>query len=232
METKTTLLKMSLLALLLFISSTAFSATYYMCSGSTITLSDPPVDANLTYTWDVKLGGTSVSTYPGSPGKPTGMPSAAGTYTVTLTSTSANPNICAPDVAEHTMIVLPALTLTISTPTNPTYCGSATTHSSVITPTQGGFPTGGTFAADLETELSYAVTKDGVTVTPTAYGTITAGVYTLNTTTIGVYKITATVKYKQKGTNVLLGSTGCPTTTTEQTITVTSAPGAPTITVS
>ncbi|WP_379085243.1 hypothetical protein [Pedobacter sp. UC225_65] len=235
METKSTLLKSSLLALLLFISSTAFSATYYVCAGATLNLSAPVV-AGTSYMWDVKQGGTSISGYP-SATAPTSLPS-TGTYQIILLTTLADPLLCAPNNVVNDFIVLPALTLTIATPTNPSYCGSsATVNTSVITPTLGAFPTGAPYTTDLEAEYSYSVVKDGGTaVNGTTVGTInaTTGAFTLTATAAGTYVITGTVKYKQKTgfTGTLLGTTGCPTTSTSQTVTVTGAPAAPVITIS
>lgn len=241
METKTNFFKFSLIALFLFISSTTFSATYYVCSNGTVNLTPDAPGATITYTWDVKnSGGTSIATYPKTITPTAGvyaitMPAAttADTYTILLVSTSSDNSICAPDVATNTVIVLPPLTVGITAPNNPAYCTTATSHSSFVTASPGTLPSGGTIAADLETDFSYTLTKDGATVTPGDYGTIVGNVYTLTTTTAGVYVISATIKYKQKApTNLLLSSTGgCPTTAT-QTITVTATPAAPSITVS
>lgn len=236
METKTTLLKSSLLALLLFISSTAFSATYYVCSGATLNLSAPVV-AGTSYMWDVKQGGTSISGYP-SATAPTSLPTTAGTYQIILITTLADPLLCAPNNVVNDFIVLPALTITLAAPTNPSYCGSsATVNTSVITPTIGAFPTGAPYTTDLEAEYSYSVVKDGgAAVNGTTVGTInaTTGVFTLTTTVAGTYVITGTVKYKQKVgfTGTLLSASGCPTVSTTQTIVVTAAPAAPVITIS
>lgn len=236
METKTTFLKSGLLALLLFLSSTAFSATYYVCIGSTLNLSVPVVGGT-TYLWDVKQGGTSLPGYP-SATAPSSLPSAPGTYQVILLTTLADPLLCAPNNVINDFVVLPALTLTIGAPSNTSYCGSSpTVNTSVITPTLGAFPTGAPFTTDLEPEYSYSVVKDGgAPVNGTTVGTInaTTGIFTLTTTATGTYVITGTVKYKQKTgfTGTLLGTTGCPTSSTTQTVTVTGAPAQPIITIS
>ncbi|SFH35004.1 hypothetical protein [Pedobacter insulae] len=253
METKTTFLKSSLLALFLLISTTVtvFADTYYVCSGAALTLTDPPVDANLTYTWDVKLNNVSVP-YPGSPGKPTSMPAAAGIYTVTLTSnlTPAGTlaGVCAPETGEYNVIVLPPLALTIDAPTKPSYCGVSANSESVVSltgtapslPTNVVGPPAAPYSSDLELEYSYSVVKTvGAVVSPAVdgatIGTInqTTGAYTLTTDAVGSYAITGTVKYKQKAgfANTLLGTTGCPATSGTQTVVVTAAPAAPTITI-
>lgn len=235
METKSTLLKSSLLALLLFISTSAFSATYYVCVGATLNLSTPAVGGT-TYMWDVKQGGISLGGYP-SATAPTSLP-AVGTYQVILLTTLADPLLCAPNNVVNDFIVLPALTLTIAAPTNPSYCGSSSTvNTSVITPTLGAFPTGAPYTTDLDADYTYSVVKDGgAPVNGTTVGTInaTTGVFTLTTTVAGTYVITGTVKYKQKVgfAGTLLGTSGCPTTSTSQTVTVTGAPAAPVITIS
>lgn len=259
METKTTLLKSSLLALFLLISSTVtvFASTYYVCSGAALTLSDPPVNTNLVYTWDVKLNNVSVPTYPGSPGKPTAMPTAAGIYVVTLTSTlspTADPEICAPDVSINTVIVLPPLTITTAGPTVSSYCGTATASSSVIAltsalatlPTNVVGPPAAPYSTDLELEYSYSVVKTVGAVVSAAVDGVLSGLGTINATTkaftlttndVGSYAITATVKYKQNTATLpanivgtLLGASGCAATST-QTVVVTAAPAAPTITI-
>ena len=241
MDTKTTFLKLSLMSLFLFISSTAFSATYYVCSNGTVNLTPDAPGATITYTWDVKnSGGTSIATYPKTITPSAGvytitMPAAttADTYTILLISTSSDNSICAPDVATNTVIVLPPLRIGITVPNNPAYCTTATSHSSFVTASPGALPSGGTISTDLETEFSYTLTKDGATVNPGDYGTIAGNVYTLNTSTAGVYIVTATIKYKQKApTNVLLSSTGGCQSTAARTITVTTTPAAPSITVS
>ncbi len=235
METKTTFLKSGLLALLLLLSSTAFSATYYVCTGATLNLSAPVVGGT-TYLWDVKQGGTSIPGYP-SATAPTSLPS-VGTYQVILITTLADPLLCAPNNVINDFIVLPALTITLAAPSNPSYCGtSSTVNTSVITPTLGAFPTGAPYTTDLEAEYSYSVVKDGgAPVNGTTVGTInaTTGVFTLTATAAGTYVITGTVKYKQKVgfTGTLLGTTGCPTSSTTQTVTVTGAPAQPVITIS
>jgi hypothetical protein len=236
---------------------TVLADTYYVCSNAALTLTDPPVNANLTYTWDVKLNNVSVA-YPGSPGKPTSMPAAAGIYTVTLTSTVtdpvANPTICAPDVALHTVIVLPPLSLTTVAPTVTSYCGTAATSSSVIglsgtlpsLPTDVVGPPAAPYSADLELEYSYSVVKTVGAVVSAAVDGVTSGLgtmdattkaFTLTTNDVGSYAITATVKYKQNTTTLpaniigtLLGTSGCAATST-QTVVVTAAPNAPTITI-
>lgn len=235
METKTTFLKASLVALFLLISGTAFSATYYVCSGATLSLTPAAPATSITYSWDVKQGGTSISGYPRA-GVPTSLPTTAGTYQVILISTSSDPNVCAPDAVTNDFIVLPGLGLTIAAPSRSSYCGSATNNSSDITPTPTGFPSGTPYSTDLELEYSYSVVKDGGSaVNGTTVGTIDAnGKFTLTTTVAGTYVITGTIKYKQKTgfTGTLLGTTGCPASSSTQTITVTASPSQPTITIS
>lgn len=238
MKTKTTLLKVSLLALFLFISTNAWSAIYYTCNGSSLNLSVPAI-TGINYMWDVKDldGTTSLSGYPRA-GVPTSLPTVAGNYKVFLSSTQADPNsgICAPDVVENTIIVLPSLSMVLNAPTHASYCAAnSTVSSSDITLTNAiTLPSGST--ADLELEYTYSVNNGTATVDGSTIGSIDplTGKFTLNTVVAGTYIITGTVKYKQKTgfTNALLGTTGCVTTsTTAQTITVTPKPTAPVITI-
>jgi hypothetical protein len=244
METKTTLLKSSLLALfLMFISSTAFSATYFVCAGP-LTLTAPAPTGGVTQLWDVKVGGISITGYP-SATAPTGLVVTAGTtYSVTLTSTPpANSIVCAPATASDDYIALPPLTLTIGAPTNGgTYCGASTSPSSAITPASTGLPTGGSYDTELTVEYTYSIVKDGAVGSPTVITSATVGgigsidvngVFTLTTTTPGSYEVTGTVKYKNKGAFTSLASPSkCPTTAVAtRTIVVTAAPIAPVITV-
>ncbi len=236
MKKRTTLLKLSLIALFSIISNVAFSATYYVCQGSTLNLA-PAAMTDITYSWDVKQGGTSLPGYPRA-AVPTTLP-AAGTYEVILISSTTNPNICAPDVVSNDFIVLPTLSITLDAPTNPTYCGVSTgIKSSLVGQTTVGFPAGVPYDTDIEAEYSYSVVKDSEPAADgLGFGTIDAtGKYTLTTTTPGVYKITGTVKYKQKtgATGTLLSASGCPasSTTSVQTITVTDKPAQPVITIS
>lgn len=236
MKTKFTFSRIILFALFSLCWSAASADTFYLCPGATISL-NPAATPNITYSWDVKDvdGITSLSGYPRA-GAPTNLPSVAGTYKVLLISTPANANICAPDVVEHSFTVLPTLSMTLSAPTNVSYCETSANNSSQITQSTSTVPTGAT--ADLEIEYSYMVAKDGGTAvngTTAGLGSIDAtGKYTLSTTTPGVYVITGTVKYKQKTgfTNALLTASGCPATSSTQTITVTAKPAKPTITIS
>lgn len=236
MKTRFTFFRAIFLATFLMLSSAAFADTFYVCIGATLSL-NPAATTGVTYSWDVKDtdGTTSLAGYPRA-AAPTSLPSTAGTYKVLLISTPVSSTDCAPDVVEHNFIVLPALTLTLSAPSNPSYCETSATPSSLITQSTSTVPTG--TGSDLEIEYSYMVAKDGGTAvdgTTGGLGSIDAsGKYTLSTTTPGVYVVTGTVKYKQKTgfTNALLNASGCPTTSTTQTITVTAKPAKPTITIS
>ncbi len=235
METKINLLKTTLLAVLLLITSTAFAETYYMCSGGTFTMAPATAaPTGMVYRYDVNKDGTTVSTDLTTP--PTTF-SGEGNYEV-ITKTvifPANPALCAPASTTTNFIVLPPLTLTISSPSNPSYCGTATTPSSVITPST--LPVATPNTTDLGYEYSYTV--NGVAaVNGDGIGTMSAtGVYTLTTTTPGTYVIVGSVKYKYLPTvtallpNRLLGTTGCLVSSTSRTVTVTAVPSAPTISI-
>lgn len=242
MKRKTNLLKFSLVALFLFISSTAWSATYYVCAGATLSLNPGTPTAGITYKWDVKpsAGGASIEDYPRA-AAPTSLP--AGSYTIYLISSQTTPSgtICPPDVVENTFIVLPAITMVLDAPTHAQYCGKSSTIVSSDIAVLPVLTLPGTTGTDLIYEYSYSVSAlvggtttvvDGATI-----GTInqTNGTYTLNTTVPGVYTITGKVKYKQAPgfTNALLGTTGCPaTSTTTKVVEVLAAPAAPVITIS
>lgn len=233
----TTLKKIMLMALLTLITSTAFSATYYVCAGATLNFT-PQTIANISYTWDVAGGGFNTITPVAGVYSITAS-STPGTYTITMRSTSSNPAICAPADVVNDFIVLPPLTFNLATaPTNAQYCTSAGANAnSVITPTFGGFPTSTPYTNDLEPEYSYSVVKDGApAVNGNTIGTInaTTGAYTLTTTALGTYVITGSVRYKQKAgfTNALISTTGCLVTgTTTQTVEVIAAPSQPTISI-
>lgn len=236
MKTRFTFFRTILFALFLMISSTALADTFYVCIGATLTL-NPAATTGVTYSWDVKDtdGITSLTGFPRATA-PTSLPSTPGTYKVLLISTPISSTDCAPDVVEHNFIVLPALTISLGAPSNPSYCETSATPSSLITQSASTVPTG--TGNDLEIEYSYMVAKDGGTAvdgTTGGLGSIAAdGKYTLSTTTPGVYVITGTVKYKQKTgfTNALLNASGCPATSATQTVTVTAKPAKPTITIS
>lgn len=237
MKTKINFLKLSFAALLLFVSGSAFSATYYMCTGASLNMTPDAAPAGTHYLWDVQQGGVSIAGYP-STTKPTTL-GTAGSYTVILNTvlddvTSAG--ICPPDFVTNTVIVLPALTITLGTPSNPIYCAAnnAIKSSDISQTTTGFLPA---YSSDLDAEVTYSVVKDSdAPVDGATLGTIdaTTGKYTLTTIIPGVYKITATVKYKQKAgaTGTLLGTTGCPATSTTQTVTVSPKPTSPAITFS
>lgn len=229
MKTKSTLLKTTLLALFLFSANGAFAAIRYICAGATLSLSAGTAPSGITYSWDVKKDGSSIPDYP-STTAPTSLPTEAGSYQVILISTAASSAVCAPDNVITDFVVLPDLVSTLAA-NNAAYCIVATTKSSDVTQTIT-FPTA--YAADLESEYVYSVTKDGVGVTPATYGTIDAsGNYKLTTLVAGVYKIKTTVNYKLKtgSGNLLASSSGCPKPSNEVTITVTAAPTTPSITI-
>ncbi|MBE9600156.1 hypothetical protein [Pedobacter sp. MC2016-24] len=240
MKTKITFLKASLVALFLFVSSTAWSATYYTCSGATLSLTTPVV-TGITYTWDVKpaAGGASITGFP-SATAPTTLP-ASGSYTVYLSSAQTVPGsgICPADVVENTFIVLPSLSIALVDPTHPSYCAANTTVvSSDITVTGPVLPS--TSGSDLVLDYTYsvsAVTSSGTNVVDgTTVGTIdqATGKFTLTTLIPGVYTVTGKVKYKAAAspTNTLLG-TGCEATSAvTKVITVIEKPTAPIITIS
>lgn len=239
MRTINTSVRTILAGLLLLVSTTASADIFYMCSGTTLSLTPSAAPAGMHYVLDVQLGGASISGYPlASVPATVSLPlSTAGEYTVTLSTVKddpANTTICPPDPTAHTVNVLPALTLALAAPSAATYCSVATVNSSAIAAATGNFPTA--FAADLGLEYRYAVEKDGnAPVDGATLGTIdqATGKYTLTTAVAGTYKITGYVKYKQTGTNgTLLGTTGCEVSSaaTVQTITVTNKPAKPTIT--
>ncbi|RZK75779.1 MAG: hypothetical protein EOO92_15640 [Pedobacter sp.] len=238
MKTTFTLLKATFIALLVLTSSTAMSATYYACTGSTLALTVPGI-TGIKYSWDVKDNlGNSIAGYP-SATAPTAI-ATAGNYKIMLISEQITPadGICAPDAVETDVVILPALAIDLAAPTNPTYCESnSTISSSVLTPTTTGFPTTYT---DLAPEYTYMVVKDnGTPIDGTtangnaaALGTVDAnGVYTLTTKIPGIYVITGRVKYKKIGTgdNVLLAT--CEAASSTKQVTVTATPAKPVVTI-
>ncbi len=235
MRTNINFFKSILVTVLLFVSTATFADTFYICNGASLNL-NPAATPDITYSWDVKDvdGVTSLSGYPRT-AVPTTLPTTPGTYKILLISTANSATVCAPDVVENNFVVLPTLAITLGAPTNASYCETSTTTSSQITQSASTVPTG--TGSDLEIEYSYMVSKDGATAvdgTTTGLGSIdAAGKYTLSTTTPGVYVITGSVKYKQKTgfTNALLNASGCPVTSTTQTVTVTAKPTKPTITI-
>jgi len=236
MKTKITFLKVSLVALFLFIANIASAATFYTCIGTALTLSATPATApaGITYSWDVRQGTTSISGFP-APAAPTSF-SAAGTYEVILTASSdAASGSCPSDPQSNTIIVLAPLVFGLDAPTLAAYCAANTTvNSSDIAVTVTGTEAAAITGNNLALSYTYTATKDGATVPIGDVGTVgTTGTFTVNTTTPGLYVITGTVKYIQGTvtTNALLGN-GCPVTaTTTQTVKVTAEPTAPTVTI-
>ncbi|EDM36631.1 hypothetical protein PBAL39_25225 [Pedobacter sp. BAL39] len=229
MKTNLTLLKASAIAFFLFISGSAFSATYYTCAGTTLNLAPSAAPANITYSWDIKKDGTSTGVVTTAP---TSFAD-AGVYEVILLSTATTGSgVCAPDPVSNEIIVLPALTVALTAPTT-TYCeGLGDATSSVITPTAQST----TYSTDVAFEYSYTITRGGTNVTVAEAGTLDAatGVLTLNIKTPGEYSIVGSVKYIQASGNTtkpFLGA-GCPATSgTPTTITVTAKPTQPTVTI-
>jgi len=251
METKTNFLKVSLLALFLFITSTAFAANNYVCIGGTFTIPaiTPALPGTTTYSWDIKkivggvhtsIGGIYPTTASTTYAPPTVIPAGAGAgeYEIVLIFGSTDAAVCAPNAAQLSNIyVLPALSLTLAAPTNPAYCGSAAINSSVITATPAGFPAGANYSTDLVLEYSFTATKDGNAVadlsTVGTFDTAT-GVFTVNTTVAGEYIVSTAVKYKLNGAGgaFLGGSNGCPSTPVASTkVTVSSTPATPIISI-
>jgi hypothetical protein len=225
MITKSTFRKLLLITLITLGSQFGWAATFYTCINTNLNVGTAPT--GISYLWDLKKDGIQVAGYP-SATAPSNFTS-AGSYELILhAQTDATAGLCQSDPVVNTIIVLPELGINLSAPTLPAYCVNSSVASSDIIATITGFLA--TYNTDLTTEYSYSVVKDSdAPVDGSTLGTIDAtGKYTLTTTIPGVYKITGTVKYKQIGSNTLLGS-GCPISSTEQTITVTPQPTAPTI---
>ncbi|MDQ8052304.1 MAG: hypothetical protein REI78_04730 [Pedobacter sp.] len=238
MDTKVNILTSALLTILLMSSISLHADTFYVCTGATLNLSPSAAPANTHYVWDIKQGASSITGYP-SATAPTSLPS-AGTYELILTTVlddPANTSICPPDPTNHTLIVLPALSIALNAPSTSSYCATSGVPSATVAQTTTGFPSG--YGSDLEREFRYTVVKDADTpVDGATLGTVdqATGTYTLNTTTAATYKITGYVKYKQKAgaTGTLLNpSNGCEanSSATQQTVTVTVKPAKPTLTI-
>ncbi|HKG08285.1 MAG TPA: PKD domain-containing protein [Pedobacter sp.] len=235
MKTKTTFLKAGLVALFLFIANIASAATFYTCISTPLTLSAGTAPAGITYSWDVRQGGTSISGYP-SATPPAAFPT-AGSYEVVLTASSdAASGSCPSDPVSNTIIVMAPLVLTLDAPSVAAYCAAnGTVNSSDVGAPVTGTETAAITGNFLALSYTYSVVKDGgAPVNGTTVGTIAAdGTFTLNTTTPGSYVITGTVKYIQgsNNANLLLG-TGCQVTSTNtRTVVVTAQPGTPTVTI-
>lgn len=239
--TITTLKKMMLVALFTLISSIAYSqTTVYMCLGTaTLNLAPTAPPAGMEYRYRVTQGATEIYALNATP-PPASTFAAAGSYTITMSTiqTTPDPAICNPDDAVYTLNVLPDLSASLGAATNSgTYCTSSGASSATAITASSVLPA---YAADLETETTYTVTQKigagaAAPVTPSSFGTISAAGYTLTTTVVGEYKITATVKYKQTVSNTLnplINSSGCPKSSNEITVTVTAKPTKPTITFS
>ena len=237
METKTTLLKTGLLALFLFLTNAAFALTY-VCKNATFSITPTAAPAGMVYRYDViKDGNTTTPFATNLTTAPTSF-AAGGSYQITVRTivdpATPNPSLCPPPDASTTIVVLdPSITLASTTSS---YCLSASTKESTITPTTGGWLPA--YGADLKLVYTYTVshstTGNIADITTVGEFTASTGVYKLTTTTPGTYTITAKVKYEHllvaNTPNPLLG-TGCETPTTTTVITVTTAPSAPTITV-
>lgn len=230
MKTKLKLQKLLLVTLIILGSNSGWAATYYTCIGTNLNFDVGPAVSGISYLWDLKKDGASLPGYPSSTA-PTNITS-TGSYELTLhAQTDATTGLCQSDPVVNTIIILPDLDINLAAPTLLAYCGvNITNASSDITASAPGFPS--SYSTDLATEYSFSVVKDSdAPVNGSTLGNVDAtGKYTLTTTIPGIYKITGTVKYKQIGTNPLLG-TGCPSISSEQTITVTPQPTAPTITI-
>jgi hypothetical protein len=234
-----TLKKIALVALLTVITNIAYSqTTVYMCLGTaTLNLNPTAAPTGMEYRYRVTQGVTEIYALSATP-PPASTFAAAGSYTITMSTiqTVPDPAVCNPDDAVYTLNVLPDLSASLGAATNSgTYCTSSGATSATALTAATVLPA---YTADLETETTYTVTQKigagaATPVTPSSFGTIGASGYTLTTTVVGEYKITATVKYKQTATNTtnpLLNSSGCPKVSNEITVTVTAKPTKPTIT--
>ncbi|RZJ19784.1 MAG: hypothetical protein EON51_16680 [Acinetobacter sp.] len=212
-----------------------------MCLGTaTLNLNPDPAPTGMHHEWDVKLGGSSITGFPGTTAPVASNFATAGSYTITMSTVldAPDPAACTPDNAVYTLNVLPDLSASLGAATNSgTYCTSSGATSATTLTASSVLPA---YATDLETETTYTVTQKigagaATPVTSSDFGTIGASSYTLTTTVVGEYKITATVKYKQTASNTLnplINSSGCPKSSNEITVTVTAKPTKPTITFS
>ncbi|HMI02788.1 MAG TPA: hypothetical protein VK541_09920 [Pedobacter sp.] len=233
MKTKITFLKVSLVALFLFISNAAWSATYYTCinTGLNLTATAAP---GTTLLWDVHKDGAvgSVSGYP-SATAPASFAD-AGSYVVTLVNrTDAASGTCPSDPIDNTIIVMPALAFGLGTPSLAVYCAAnTTTNTSTAAATVTNTQADAITANFLALNFTYTATKDNVAVPIAQVGTVaTDGTFTFNTIIPGTYIITGSVKYVQGTvtTNPLLGN-GCPVSASStQQVIVTDKPAQPTI---
>jgi hypothetical protein len=234
MKTNSTFFKLTLMALLTLITSSAMSATYYACASAPLNF-NATVAPGTTAEWDIKKDGTQFGT-PG-PTAPTTFVD-PGTYTVILISkTDAASGLCPSDPETNTIIILPPLALDLALPTAPAYCAANGLASSDLIASGASLPT--TSGTDLVLEYTYSVIAviNGVTstVTGASVGTTdqATGKYTLTTLIPGSYTISGTVKYVQNPlntTNALLGTTGCPASApTPRNVVVTPVPAKPTI---
>jgi hypothetical protein len=233
MKTRKPLLKLCLFAMLLLASNTAWSAIYYTCINTALTLGVSNLPGSTAALWDIKKNGATTS-YTGYPSNtaPTKFTEVGSFEVILVSQTDAASGGCTSDPVSNTIIVLPDLATSI-TASNAAYCKDAgDKSSSVITPT--GFPAVTAYPADIALDYSYTVTVAGAPVTDAGTMDAVTGVFTMDKKVVGDYVIIGKVKYKQTATNTtnLLLGTGCTAESASITIKVTPKPGAPTITIS
>ena len=249
---KTTIyLKITLFSLFALIQQNAFAVIYdaYVCGQSTtvtlttnVTLNNETTDV---IKWFQVVGGVATPVKTGSHTDrsfttPTAVTLGEGAHIYRAQVLSANPQACEGEVSDnYDIYVLPfTLTVTLSQDANTSWCQTSTTNNtSAITATAA--PTGNTFALpeDVGYSFTWDVTKGGTAVTPgsSVDGTtpFTTSVYTVTTTTPGLYSAKASVSYKVPAGTTLLsgGNASCTVTSSAKTVEVIATPNKPTISI-
>lgn len=262
MSTKKNLLKISAMVGLLFAFTQLANAqpNIYVCEDGTVILGYSGAhplqngDEVVWQKWDVALDepidAPEVRTYGGDPSSVTleiegSALTAIGEHHYRMYVIAIDPNSCGSDLSDPVEVYkLPALSLALGAPSLAEYCEAAdnseisqpASSEIVATTATSGLPTG------ILLEYAWSVEHDNNPVanlgdvgSSTANSTTVTeltNTFTMNTTAVGVYEFSATVKYAAETVDGITVKGGCETATPEtQTVEVTEKPGKPIITV-
>lgn len=240
--TSKTYLKILIIALFIT-QGKAFAQTYpvYLCgtSASVTLVPNAVINTGDRIVWVETTGGVNTEVQNStSPNFVTPAGLSVGEHSYQVHIISAAPAGCAGDPSdEYKIYQLPSTTITLAAPTLANYCSVITPAASsaiVATSTPGQ-----TLPQDVTYAYTWTATKGGTAVADvTTIGSVSTSsntltnTFTLNTTSVGVYALTASSKYVVPTGSTLKSSDGqgCVNTTTPETVTVSPQPAKPTIT--
>lgn len=240
--TSKTYLRILIIALFI-IQGKAFAEIYpvYLCgpTASVTLVPNAVINTGDLVVWVKTTGGTTTEVQKGTGHNyvtPVNLPVGEHSYQVHIIS--AAPAGCAGDPSvEYKIYQLPTTTIALALPTVANYCSVVTPAASsdiVATSTPSI-----TLPQDVTYSYTWAATKGGTVVADAnSIGTVTTSTntltntFTLNTTDVGVYALTASSKYVVPAGSTLKSSDsqGCVNTSSSQTVTVSPQPAKPTIT--